>query len=73
MIKATWRVRGRRGKPVFYMNRTCAQMLDIQREAAVKAGGGLTFDNVDGKVRMSFRGIPCRIVDALLETEAVVS
>lgn len=73
MIKATWRVRGRLGKPVFYMNRTCAQMLDIQREVAVKAGGGLTFDNVDGKVRMSFRGIPVRVVDALIETEALVS
>jgi hypothetical protein len=34
------------------MNRTCAQMLDIQREVLVKAGGGLT-DNVDGRTRMS--------------------
>lgn len=73
MIKATWRTRGAMGKQVFYMNRTCAQMLDIQREAAVKAGGGLTFENVDGRVRMSFRGIPVRICDALLETEALVS
>ncbi len=73
IIKAIWRVRGRRGKQVLYMNRTVAQMLDIQREAAVKAGGGLTFENVDGKTRMSFRGIPIKIVDALLETEALVS
>jgi len=73
MIKAIWRVRGRRGKQVFYMNRTCAQMLDIQRLAAVTAGGGLTFDNVDGRTRMFFRGIPVKIVDAMLETEALVS
>lgn len=72
MIKATWRVRGRRGKKVFYMNRTAAQFLDIQRSAAVQAGGGLTFENVDGRVRMSFRGIPVKIVDALVETEARV-
>lgn len=73
MIKATWRVRGRRGRQVFYMNRTVAQMLDIQREAVVKAGGGITFENVDGRVRMNFRGIPIRIVDGILNTEAVVS
>ncbi len=73
MIKATWRVRGRMGKHVFYMNRTAAQMLDIQRAASVKAGGGLTFENLDGKTRMTFRGIPVHISDALLETEALVS
>jgi hypothetical protein len=58
---------------VFYMNRTCFQMLDIQRRDDVIAGGGLTYENVDGKRVHYFRGIPVRICDALLETEAVVS
>jgi major capsid protein gp7 len=60
-------------KPVFYINRTCFQMLDIARRADVIAGGGLTYESVDGKILHSFRGIPVRRVDALLETEAAVT
>lgn len=78
MIKAIHRLPNgysglRAGKPVFYMNRSCFQMLDIQRRDDVITGGGLRFDNVDGMVQATFRGIPIRIVDQLLETEAVVS
>lgn len=58
---------------VFYMNRTCFQMLDIQRRDDVITGGGLTYENVDGKKVPHFRGIPVRVCDALLENEAVVS
>ena len=60
-------------KPVFYMNRTCIEMLDIQRRDDVISGGGLTWETVDGKRSASFRGIPIRTVDALTETEAAVS
>jgi hypothetical protein len=60
-------------KPVFYMNRSVFQMLDIQRRDDVVAGGGLDFAMVDGKIQHSFRGIPIRICDALLETESLVS
>jgi len=60
------------GKPVFYMNRTTFEMLDIQRRDDVMAGGGLTYQNVDGTVRPTFRGIPIATSDALLETEATV-
>ena len=60
-------------KPVFYMNRTCFQMLDIARMNQVIAGGGLTYDNVDGKPVHAFRGIPIRRVDALLQSETLVS
>ena len=74
MIKATHRIQSlKMGKCAFYMNRTIIQMLDIQRRDDVISGGGLTWDNVDGKVQYTFRGIPVRTVDALLETEAVVS
>jgi hypothetical protein len=74
MIKATHRIPNlAMGKPVFYLNRSVFQMLDIQRRADTIAGGGLTFQNVDGLPVASFRGIPVRICDALLESEAVVS
>lgn len=73
MIKAMYRIPNiRLGKAVFYMNRTCAEFLDIERRGAVTSGGGLTYENVDGKRVMSFRGIPIKIVDAILETEARV-
>lgn len=60
-------------KPAFYMNRTCFEMLDIQRRDDVIAGGGITYQDVDGMMRPTFRGIPIAKVDQLLETEAVVS
>lgn len=74
MIKAIHRIPSlNMGKPVFYMNRTCFQMLDIQRRSDVIAGGGLTYQNVDGVSTAMFRGIPVRKCDALLETEATIS
>jgi hypothetical protein len=74
MIKALYRVPSLKvAKPVFYMNRTCMEMLDIQRRDDVQTGGQLTYELVDGKRVNFFRGIPIRIVDQLLETEATVS
>ncbi len=61
------------GRPVFYANRTVLEFLDIQEKAAVQTGGGLNYENVDGKRVAVFRGIPIRTCDALLETEALVS
>lgn len=73
MIKAIHRIPTlAMGKPVFYMNRTAAEMLDIQGRADVSSGGGLGYAEIDGKRRLSFRGIPIATVDALLETEARV-
>lgn len=74
MIKATHRIpQMGMGKAAFYMNRTVFQMLDIQRRDDVQVGGQLSYEVVDGKRIPSFRGIPVRICDALLETEATVS
>lgn len=74
MIKAIHRIPNiAQCSPVFYMNRTCVEFLDIQRRDDVTAGGGLTYDVVDGKRVMSFRGIPIRLCDQLLETESAVS
>lgn len=73
LIKAIHRIPNMNmGKPVIYMNRTVMQMLDIQRRNDVLAGGGLTYDVVDGKIQYTFRGIPIRKCDAILETEAAV-
>ena len=73
MIKAIHRVPNlRMGRPAFYMNRTLIEMLDILRRDDVIAGGGLTWETVDGKIQYAFRGIPVRTCDALLETETAV-
>jgi hypothetical protein len=61
------------GTAAFYCNRTVAEYLDIQARADVSAGGGLTYEVVDGKRITTFRGIPVRTCDAILETEATVS
>ncbi len=74
MIKAMHRIPNLSlGKPVFYMNRTCIQMLDIQRRDDIISGGGLKWVEVDGKLIPHFRGVPIRTVDALTETESTVS
>lgn len=74
MIKATHRIHSlQAGKAAFYMNRSCLQMLDIQMRDDVLSGGQLKYENVAGKPVMSFRGIPVKKCDALLENEAVVS
>jgi len=61
------------GHSAFYMNRTVRQELDIQARSDVKDGGGLTYQNVDGMIRASFRGIPVRLCDAIRETETLVA
>jgi hypothetical protein len=74
MIKAIHRIPNIASvKPVFYMNRTCFQMLDIFRRDDVISGGGLSFETVDGKTQYSFRGIPVRLCDVLTEAEEAVS
>lgn len=74
MIKALHRVPNlNMGKPVFYANRTIIQMLDIQRRDDVISGGQLNYVEVDGKLIPHFRGVPIKKLDALTETEAVVS
>lgn len=82
MIRAYHRMRRLSGvKLAWYMNRTVAQMLDIQRYEKMAGstgpasvnGGSITYEQIDGRWTPSFRGIPIRICDALLETESAVS
>jgi hypothetical protein len=73
MIKAIHRIPAMgMGRPVFYANRTVLTMLDIQRYNAVKAAS-IDYQVIDGKWVPSFRGIPIRTTDALLENEADVT
>jgi hypothetical protein len=74
MIKALYRVPNlRAGRAAFYCNRTIGEMLDIQGRDDVQSGGGMTYENLDGKRVMKFRQIPVRICDQLTEAEATIS
>lgn len=61
-----------RGKPAFYVNKTIKSYLRRQISNKV-ANSTLMMENVGGKHVMTFDGVPVRRVDALLNTEAVVS
>lgn len=74
MIKAVHHLPSLEGiMPVFYMNRTCYEFLDIQRRADVQVGGQLKYEDVDGRPNTSFRGIPVHRTDALTQSEAQVT
>jgi len=60
------------GKPVFYMNRTMRRLLRREARESVGSGGGLTYENFDGKRILVFGDTPVRLVDQLLNSEAVV-
>ncbi|MCK0554661.1 hypothetical protein KFO32_16595 [Pantoea ananatis] len=71
MVRALHRIPNRgMGKPVFYMNRTVAQALDTQ--AMDKSSLAISVKETEGEWWTTFRGVPIRETDALLETEARV-
>ena len=72
MTRALHRLPMMSGKLRFYMNRTVAEYLDIERLKAVSSAG-LTYKEVDGMEVPTFRNIPIRIDDNLLTTEAAVA
>ena len=56
MIMATHRIPNLSNTNLsFYANRTVMQMLDIQVRDDVISGGGLTFENNNGKRQINFR------------------
>ncbi len=59
------------GRPAFYVNRTIASALSIQ--AMNKTNVLLTQDQFDGKPVLRFRGIPIRVVDAIMNTEDTIT
>ncbi|WP_145548543.1 major capsid protein [Yersinia massiliensis] len=71
MIKALHRIPNRgMGRPAFYMNRTLSEYLDIQ--SLEKASLAISVKETEGEFWTSFRKVPIRETDALLETEARV-
>lgn len=72
MIKATVRIPALgMGRPVFYVNRTIKEMLSIQ--AMNKSANALGLEAGINQVGTSFLGIPIRMSDQLLSTEANVA
>lgn len=60
------------GRRVFYMNRRVRRFLRKQSRGDVSAGGGTTWENVNGRPTLMFGSTPIRRVDAILNTEARV-
>jgi hypothetical protein len=58
-------------RPVFYVNRTIKEMLSIQ--AMNKSTNALKLEEGADQFTVKFMGIPIRLCDQLLSTEAVVS
>lgn len=58
-------------RPVIYMNRSTALGLDFQAKKTPQLL--LRYDEVDGQPRTTFRGVPIKICDALLNTESQVT
>lgn len=71
----------RGGKTVIYMNRQVLEILDAQStdRSLINSGGtynysapGLDKVNVEGRIVRTYRDIPIRVCDAILNTEALV-
>ena len=73
LIKATHRVKraGADIRPVIYCNQDIYEWLDLQ--AANRTILALKHEELDGKPRTTFRGIPIRVCDALNWNESAVS
>lgn len=61
----------KKGKIVFYANRTILDYLDQQ--SMNKSNAGLRYEEVQGQVVSMFRKIPIRLVDAITDAEAQIS
>jgi hypothetical protein len=65
------------GTPVFYMNQTVRSMLRIKQ--LDKGNAHITVENIAGpnslmrKNVVNFYGIPCRRIDAILNTESQIT
>jgi len=71
MISANYKIENvQNGKGVWYVNRTVEAHLHKQALTKVGAGGGLNFQNVEGKQILHFLGDPIKRMDALVNSEA---
>jgi len=71
MIRCSERVQMTGGRPAWYMHERVRTMLRIQMLNHTNTN--LTFETIEGRKVMMFDGIPIRISDQLLLTEAVIS
>lgn len=62
-----------RSRLKIYMNATMLTALELGIRADVKAGGGLTYQNVGGDIVRGFNGYPIRLTNALTITETVIN
>lgn len=70
MISANYKIHSlNNGKGHWYMNRTALAFLHKQALTKVGAGGGLSFDNFEGKKILTFLGDPIFSEDTILNTE----
>lgn len=60
------------GSTAIYVNPTVAEFLDHQYQEKLTVGGGVSMQSIAGEDVLSFRGIPIRISDSILNTEAPV-
>lgn len=60
------------GMGVWYANRTVFAALHKQALNKVGAGGGLTYENYQGKMVLMWLGCPVRLMDGILNSEARV-
>lgn len=65
------------GRTAIYLNRQVMEVLDAQSTdrallAANPNNTGLRPENVEGRMVMTYRGIPIRVTDAILNTEATI-
>jgi hypothetical protein len=63
------------GRTVIYMNRTVMQALDMISNASIGTNSNLylTTADLEGKMVQTWRGLPIRLTDSLLNTEASVA
>lgn len=74
MISANYKIDNlQNGKGVWYVNRTVEAHLHKQALTKVGAGGGLSFENFEGRRILTFLGDPVRRMDALVNSEARVT
>jgi len=72
LIKAYHRIRNKKNTRI-YMNSTLLEFLDIQGRDDAILSGCLGETTLDGEEVMTFRRIPLRLCDQLLETESAIS
>lgn len=73
LVKGYWQIQNPNvGKLRLYMNRTLATFLHLQaRSQGINNPAVVT--SIEGKPVMTFLGVPVRITDSILSTEAIVS